>query len=303
MKNDYYFMGYREEKLLSVYVNLFAAIAYWARLASHANGDVGSAAIIHVFKYGDYMLTCPLLTLDLLWSLNLPFKLSGAVGVFVCIGCALGCQVFYGPARYMWFGFGITLFTFTWFNILMLTRQRLVQLVSKEAIKMRESLSFALFFYFGIWLCFPTLWVLKETKVINEVVSLCLHMVIDVLSKSVYGFALLNFQIRSEELEFIYLPLRPKFAGMDDEDGMSIDDVTADIELGGYPKTTLVGSKDARELARSRAGSVDGGFAGPAPVRGSLDPSEKEMADTVRQIQMLNAQLDQMVAPYDKRAV
>jgi bacteriorhodopsin len=180
----------------------------WARLASHANGDVGSAAIIHVFKYGDYLLTCPLLTLDLLWSLNLPFKLSGAVGVFVCIGCALGCQVFYGPARYMWFGFGITLFTFTWFNILMLTRQRLCQLVSKEAIKMRESLSFALFFYFGIWLCFPTLWVLKETKVINEVVSLCLHMVIDVLSKSVYGFALLNFQIRSEELEFIYLPLR-----------------------------------------------------------------------------------------------
>jgi hypothetical protein len=180
----------------------------WARLASHANGDVGSAAIIHVFKYGDYLLTCPLLTLDLLWSLNLPFKLSGAVGVFVCIGCALGCQVFYGPARYMWFGLGITLFTFTWFNILMLTRQRLCQLVSKEAIKMRESLSFALFFYFGIWLCFPTLWILKETKVINEVVSLCLHMVIDVLSKSVYGFALLNFQIRSEELEFIYLPLR-----------------------------------------------------------------------------------------------
>lgn len=180
----------------------------WARLASHANGDVGSAAIIHVFKYGDYLLTCPLLTLDLLWSLNLPFKLSGAVGVFVCIGCALGCQVFYGPARYMWFGFGLTLFSFTWFNILMLTRQRLCQLVSKEAIKMRESLSFALFFYFGIWLCFPTLWVLKEVKVINEVVSLCLHMVIDVLSKSVYGFALLNFQIRSEELEFIYLPLR-----------------------------------------------------------------------------------------------
>lgn len=91
---------YREDKMLSVFVNLFAAIAYvscrpnrlhikmpstrtnrchlveavlssfsrvdagfrqWARICSHANGDVGPAAQVNVYKYLDYLLTCPLL--------------------------------------------------------------------------------------------------------------------------------------------------------------------------------------------------------------------------------------------------
>lgn len=286
---------------------LLSRLEQWARLASHANGDVGSAAYIHVFKYADYLLTCPLLTLDLLWSLNLPYKVTGAMMVFTCILCALGCQVFFGPARYMWFGFGLTLFCFTWINILLLTRQRLCQLVSKEALKMRDTLTIGLACYFGIWLCFPTLWILREVKIINEVVSLCLHMIIDVLSKSIYGFALLNFQIRSEELDFVYLPLRPRMTE-EEIDGMS--EVTADVELGPgmyhMSKThphgpVLVGSKDARAIARSRGGSIDLSYGANGPRE--LDASERDMADTVRQIQMLNAQLDSMVGPYDKRAV
>ena len=83
------FGRYREKNMISVFVNLFASIAYvcssrcipvlafasshvlciflilvvwqWARLASHANGDVGPAANIVTYKYLDYMATCPLL--------------------------------------------------------------------------------------------------------------------------------------------------------------------------------------------------------------------------------------------------
>ncbi len=72
--------------MLSVYVNLFAAVSYvsflcsfqcdWhvsrsdivsrnvsqlARVASHANGNVGNVAQVHYYKYFDYVFTCPLL--------------------------------------------------------------------------------------------------------------------------------------------------------------------------------------------------------------------------------------------------
>lgn len=56
-----YYFGYREDKMISVFVNLFAAMAYWAKLASHMNGDVGPAANVVTYKYLDYVFTCPLL--------------------------------------------------------------------------------------------------------------------------------------------------------------------------------------------------------------------------------------------------
>ena len=36
-------------------------------------------------QYFDYMLTCPLLTLDLLWTLNLPYKLTYSLMVFLTL--------------------------------------------------------------------------------------------------------------------------------------------------------------------------------------------------------------------------
>ena len=30
----------------------------------------------YVWQYLDYMITCPILTLDLLWTLNLPYKVT-----------------------------------------------------------------------------------------------------------------------------------------------------------------------------------------------------------------------------------
>ena len=103
---------YREKNMLSVFVNLFAAIAYvsivisfsfcldnvtrmsltlcsaiwqWAKLCSHMNNDEGPAAAVVSYKYLDYAFTCPLLTADLLWSLNLPYKFTYAGFVSVCL--------------------------------------------------------------------------------------------------------------------------------------------------------------------------------------------------------------------------
>eukprot|EP00281_Chroomonas_sp_CCMP1168_P021408 CAMPEP_0206226566 /NCGR_PEP_ID=MMETSP0047_2-20121206/8165_1 /ASSEMBLY_ACC=CAM_ASM_000192 /TAXON_ID=195065 /ORGANISM="Chroomonas mesostigmatica_cf, Strain CCMP1168" /LENGTH=367 /DNA_ID=CAMNT_0053649673 /DNA_START=377 /DNA_END=1480 /DNA_ORIENTATION=+ len=298
--NDAFFMGYREEKMLCVYVNMFAAVAYWARLASHANGDTGSAAYIHVFKYGDYLLTCPMLTLDLMWSLNLPYKLTYAMFVAVCITCALGCQVFDAPARYMWFGLGMTVFAYTWTSIMLLTRMRLAQLVSRKAKQVRGTLSMALGIYFGIWCSFPTLWLLKELKVINEPISLCMHAVVDVLSKSVYGFALLHFQIRGEEMEFVFLPLHPKVEIEESES-------ESDVEYGHRKRDKSpvpIGSKEQRKSSvsnsRYSAERVDNPF--NSFTGGAMPPANNdEMADTVKQIQALNSQLNTIMGSASPR--
>ena len=35
----------------------------WAKLASHANKDVGGVAQMHIYKYADFIFTCPILVL------------------------------------------------------------------------------------------------------------------------------------------------------------------------------------------------------------------------------------------------
>jgi len=49
-------------------------------------------------------LTCPLLTADLLWALNLPYKFTYAGFVAVCIVCAFMATTIPAPAKFMWFG-------------------------------------------------------------------------------------------------------------------------------------------------------------------------------------------------------
>lgn len=228
-KEDDYYMGYREDKMLSVFVNLFAAIAYWARICSHANGDVGPAAQVNVYKYLDYLLTCPLLTLDLMWSLNLPYKFTYAGFVFCCIIAAFMCSAMPGNARYMWFGFGICLFGFTWFSIIRVVRIRLDQFVSKEAKKVRAYLKVACMTYFGIWCGYPSLWVIHEAKIISDSASAILHTFLDVLAKSLYGLALLSFVLKGEKSTLIFVSLGKDDDSSDecsvyDEDGNAIGD-------------------------------------------------------------------------------
>ena len=61
-----FFVGYREEKCLSIYVNLIAAITYWGRICAHFNDDMGLSLSVNYFKYLDYIFTCPILVRTLL---------------------------------------------------------------------------------------------------------------------------------------------------------------------------------------------------------------------------------------------
>ena len=151
------------------------------------------------------------------------------------------------PGRWLWFFYGITLFSWTWLKVIGLVQVRVLQYVkvaslskrarvhiyvvqvrflqyfskkdqaavaqlgdmataSQKHVSMatkaglrhkdvRNPLKFALGTYFTIWMCYPLLWLLLEGKLITPTISHCCHVVMDVLAKSMYGFALLRFQL------------------------------------------------------------------------------------------------------------
>mmetsp|Transcript_8985 Transcript_8985/g.14198 ORF Transcript_8985/g.14198 Transcript_8985/m.14198 type:complete len:362 (-) Transcript_8985:188-1273(-) len=306
--DDVYFMGYREEKMLSVFVNLFAAIAYWARLCSHANGDVGPAAQIVTYKYIDYLLTCPILTVDLMWSLNLPYKFTYGASVGVCIVCAFACSTLDGMARYMWFAMGISLFGATWVSIVKVVRMRLDQFTSKAAKKVRTSLKIACMTYFAIWGGYPTLWVLNEAGIVDPISSHVLHCFLDVLAKSVYGFALLSFVLHGEKQEFIFLPLKPacepKPSARDDEDEEDSED--EDSRKPGK-QAVMIGSKINSRPTHSNEKPHQPVFLGgsipmqqPRPdlelSMGGMTNQHPDVTDTRQQILDLNSQIASLMA-------
>ncbi|EKX54449.1 hypothetical protein GUITHDRAFT_99928 [Guillardia theta CCMP2712] len=195
-----FYNGFKEQNMLTVFINLWCALAYFAKvLQSHSN-DNGFAPLT-VIPYVDYCTTCPLLTLDLLWCLDAPYKISSAVLVFTCLVIAVACSLAVAPFSYCWFAMGMVLFTFTYVFILSIVRQRLdfFTLCARDsnAKQSLKHLKTAVFIYFGIWLLFPLLWLLsyRAANVISNDINHIFHCILDVIAKSVYGFALLYFKM------------------------------------------------------------------------------------------------------------
>ena len=70
-------------------------------------GNPNSKSNIAMYQYCDYMLTCPLLTIDLLWTLNLPYKLTYALMVFCTLFSGFMASNHPQPGRWMWFVYGM----------------------------------------------------------------------------------------------------------------------------------------------------------------------------------------------------
>ena len=59
--------------VLGFFVNLFAAVDYFARVVANTRCTSGFVLFTQI-RYTDYLTTCPLLVLDLLWNLEAPYK-------------------------------------------------------------------------------------------------------------------------------------------------------------------------------------------------------------------------------------
>jgi len=228
-RNTLYYFGYNEKGMCSLYVNLVAAFAYYAKMASHISGDPVKGNVVY-YQYFDYMFTCPLLTLDLLWTLNLPYKVTYALLVFLTLFSGFMSSGHPQPGRWMWFSYGMVMFSFTWLRIVGLVQVRFMQYFAKKdkslraqngdsrmslaerggfrSKTVRNPLQFALSVYFTIWMIYPILWLLLEGKLISNTVAHCCNVVMDVLAKSMYGFALLKFQLLIDKTQIEFGELR-----------------------------------------------------------------------------------------------
>lgn len=177
------------------------------------------------------MIACPLLTLDLMWTLNLPYKFTYTLFVFLVLFSGFISSGHPDPGRWMWFAYGMTIFAFTWLRIVGLVQVRFLQYFAKKEKapagasqdnrrqsisakagfrqkEVRNPLQFALYVYFTIWMIYPLLWVLAAEGLITSVVNHCVTVMMDVLAKSMYGFALLEFQLRIDKSQVEFTQLK-----------------------------------------------------------------------------------------------
>eukprot|EP00293_Proteomonas_sulcata_P014396 CAMPEP_0184308724 /NCGR_PEP_ID=MMETSP1049-20130417/17074_1 /TAXON_ID=77928 /ORGANISM="Proteomonas sulcata, Strain CCMP704" /LENGTH=391 /DNA_ID=CAMNT_0026621461 /DNA_START=170 /DNA_END=1345 /DNA_ORIENTATION=- len=203
-----YFAGYHEENNIGIFVNLFAAISYFGKVVSDTHGhnyqNVGPFIIgLGNYRYADYMLTCPLLVMDLLFQLRAPYKITCAMLIFAVL--MIGAVTNFYPGDDMkgpavaWFCFGCFWYLIAYiFMAHIVSKQygRLDYLAhGTKAEGALFSLKLAIITFFAIWVAFPLVWLLSVgTGVLsNEAAEIC-HCICDVVAKSVYGFALANFR-------------------------------------------------------------------------------------------------------------
>ena len=192
-------------------------------------------------------------------------------------------------------GFGLALFLYSWYNILMLVRMRLEQMMTKRLKRVAFYLKMACTTYFSIWIGYPTLWILFEARVIDPITSHLLHVLFDVLAKSVYGFALLYFVLAGDKNDWIFLELRPTVEKPETDDDDEEDGKEA---LRGQ---VLIGSKKAKQhrASKMRDSTMSDGADFPnyndfgtmyAPQ------SNREIDSTQNEIMQLNKQLETLMS-------
>lgn len=279
-----YFVGYREEKVLCIFVNLIAALTYWGRVCSHFNGDVGLAVNVNYYKYFDYLFTCPLLTLDLLWSLNLPYKVTYSGFVALIMVCGTFCNMMEPPARYLWFVMAFCLFFFTWYNIIRLVYARFQQFMNDDAKKIRAPLKLSLTLYFTIWCGYPVLWILDEWGLMPGIAIHVISMIMDVAAKSVYGFALLKFQLSVDKNEFELGELKTLRGGVQQAETNMIRPSKSKQYFMNYGEGSPM---DGFPTRNSRMYEEDG------QKSEEIEATMSQIADLNKQLATLTAQADQ----------
>ena len=63
--------------VIVLFVNIFASTTYWGRMIANAYCSNGFLMLTR-YRYCDYLVSCPLLVLDLLWNLEAPYKWYGS---------------------------------------------------------------------------------------------------------------------------------------------------------------------------------------------------------------------------------
>ena len=196
-----YFHGFREQNMLGMFINLYCALSYFAKILESMTENGAGFAPFTTIHYLDYCFTCPLIVLDLLWNVEAPFKWTLTGLVLTCLGVAVASAAAPPPANFAWFGMGIFLFTGTYYMVVTLIMERLSFYIevardgnAKQSIKFLKT---GCYIFFSVWLIYPLFWLLsgKAANVLSADMEHIITCVMDIFAKSAYGFALLYFRL------------------------------------------------------------------------------------------------------------
>jgi len=208
-RKERWYAGYHEDYNISLYVNLFAMIAYFGKVVAdsvgHNYNNVGPLVIgLGNYRYADYMLTCPLLAYDLMAQVRAPYKVTGAVLIFCVLLTGTATNYYPGDemkaGSYAWFVFGCFLYIiayYLFYTIVRIQYRRLLNLAATtDAKKSFMPLKLALYTFFSIWVVFPIVWILghQGLNILSNDAQECLHCACDLTAKSFYGFALAKYR-------------------------------------------------------------------------------------------------------------
>jgi len=273
-RSEKYYHGFREENMLGMFINLFCALSYYAKILESMTEEGAGFAPLTSIRYLDYCLTwcaacdtamtcllwpcnahltfcvcgSPLIVLDLLWNMDAPYKVTMALLVLTCLVVAVASAAASAPANYAWFCMGMFLFGGTYYGIIMIVRERLEFYVemardsnAKQSIKFLKT---GCYIFFFIWVLYPIFWLLGKNgaQIMSDELDHVISAVMDVIAKSAYGFALLYFRL--------YFDKKLIQAGVDAED------------FHQFSKEAIQKVRDNKKAARDPYGSSygDGGF-------------------------------------------
>lgn len=72
--------------MLGMFINLFCALSYFAKMIESMTEQGAGFPVFTTIKYLDYLFTCPLTVLDLLWHMDAPFRVTMTGLTFICLG-------------------------------------------------------------------------------------------------------------------------------------------------------------------------------------------------------------------------
>lgn len=153
--------------------------------------------------YCDYLIAAPLVLVDMAYTLDMPLKLPVWVLTFAMI--MLGVASFtVAPGTAMWILCGVSVLANIKLFQLVFAQLRVV--LNKIPKKATELLWVPMGVYLGFWPLFTVAWLLswRVGGVIQEEAYHVLHVVFEILCKSVFGYTLMKFRILMEDTGTFY---------------------------------------------------------------------------------------------------
>jgi bacteriorhodopsin len=192
----------RYEYLVAAFIPIWSGLAYLAMTLPHGELEQGkievAGQIAHFARYGDWVVTTPLLLLSLSWTAmhRLDKKdwtlIAALMGTqVIVVVCGLIADLSNIPwVRYLWYINGVVAFAIVLWGIWVPLRAK----TRSQGADLSSFYNKITTYFTVLWICYPTVWILGPSgfRIINQTVETFLFCLIPFFSKVGFSYLDLN---------------------------------------------------------------------------------------------------------------